>query len=109
MASGTLSNGDSQWIALENTLGSCIYLKRNGIVTVVGQNLTIPTGNYQVLGTLPTGYRTGTQVVGQLVYTDEARVCGYFSIGSNGQIIISNRLGSDMVHCYFVVSFPALG
>lgn len=104
-------SGDSAWQTMQipYTTGEIRYIKRDGVVTIVGRDLSVPEGAYQPMGSLPTGYRPAlSSVVGQLIYTDAASVCGYVSITNSGPVIISNRYGSAMTHIYFIVSYPVL-
>lgn len=104
-------SGDSEWqtMPISYDTGEIRYIKRDGVVTVVGRDLSVPIGAYQSMGYLPAGYRHAlTSIIGQLVYTDAAQVCGYVGIGNNGQVVISNRLNSAMTHVYFIVSYPVL-
>lgn len=102
---------DEAWKSLtlpDSMTGTVRYAKRCGTVIVVGQNLSIPVGTATNLGTLPTGYHPGTQIVGQLTYTDAAEIFGYYSISNTGGLTVSNRKGTAGAHIYFVASYPAM-
>ena len=103
-----LNNGTTAWQTIQTDYGEIVYYKRAGIVTVVGKNLSIPDAG-KTICTMPVGYRTNIQIVGQLTYTDGAEVFGYYSFGDNGNLYISNRKGTSAIHIWFNVSYPAMG
>ena len=102
----TTSGDDSSWQTLANTNNTIKYRKHHGVVYIAGvsnNGLSIGSGNGTSAGTLPTGYRPGTDISGSLTTTGANT--GQYTIGTGGGITLWN-FGGTSGYWRFNTSYP---
>jgi len=103
------SEGDGVWHDLTTHIHYC---KKNGYVTVIAEEFTIPiptSGHVSVLGTLPVGYRpaAGIEVKGIIMKTYGQEFYGMFWSSSDGNLCAWNTTGAPVALGFRAfLSFP---
>lgn len=105
LGNGFTDGSDTGWVALNNTVS---YRRKCGYVTVVGNSqgdVTLTSGDYAVVGTLPSGYRPSIRipVVFHTVGGSPVSQSGF--IETDGKIRLYTNVGGTS-YWAFTITYP---